>query len=158
MQVVDDSILLGTRLKLVLVLSMLLFTAGLCAFETNHRIMRLAFQLRAHAMDTSLRVQQGLPREPPIRCVALNIIGCQSLFSKLALLLPLYFSGSESSKISSGSEHQKQPTVYTDETGRDLIRETGRRIFMVDDKHLLNLFRRCFLSWLVIFCLVLNLA
>lgn len=47
------------------------------------------------------------------------------------------------STSNSNSYCRKHPTVETDETGRDVIRETRRKIFIVDDEHLLNLFRRC---------------
>ncbi|KAM3716250.1 RNA-directed RNA polymerase [Dirofilaria immitis] len=47
------------------------------------------------------------------------------------------------SKICSDSNRPDLATALTDDTGRDIIRETNRKLFMVDDEHLLMLFQRC---------------
>uniref|UniRef100_A0A0R3S1A7 CCHC-type domain-containing protein n=1 Tax=Elaeophora elaphi TaxID=1147741 RepID=A0A0R3S1A7_9BILA len=47
------------------------------------------------------------------------------------------------SKVCSASDCSNRVTVLADDGRRDIIRETNRKLFMVDDEHLLKLFRRC---------------
>ncbi|VDK86802.1 unnamed protein product [Onchocerca ochengi] len=47
------------------------------------------------------------------------------------------------SKMYSDNDHSNHTAVSRDDTGRDIVRETNRKLFVVDDEHLLKLFQRC---------------
>ncbi|CAG9529527.1 unnamed protein product [Cercopithifilaria johnstoni] len=46
-------------------------------------------------------------------------------------------------KACSAKDRSNKVTMSTDDGKQDIIRETNRKMFMVDDEHLLKLFRRC---------------